>query len=264
MLLSHSVCLHCTWNSELRQPPDKMVAQFPGPYETAQGVTHTTGEIFGSGAYVLQIAAAGAAAQVKSTARTRPGLDLSHSQHAPSATNVAGGCIQTSVPTVAVSNTSMHHRLNYTLSVRVWPPQAARPLGVGCGWSAEDTLGAAFSLPVMELLELSKPRTPSGETTSTTASTTQAPGPVTSPITPQASTVAPHRNRGGAGAAAGANMIAGGAEHLSQRGPTRTQSSFHPDGGVYLSAPLLMMPPSSLAGRDTGFYLRLHVKLEGA
>ena len=54
-----------SWLSDRRQPPSKLVAQCPGPYETAQGATHTSHEIFGSGAYVLQIAAAGAAARAR-------------------------------------------------------------------------------------------------------------------------------------------------------------------------------------------------------
>ena len=75
-----------------------MVAQFPGPYETAQGVTHTTSEIFGSGGYVLQIAAARARNKAAAAARARPGLDLS------SAVDSSSGFIQSSVPTVAVSD----------------------------------------------------------------------------------------------------------------------------------------------------------------
>jgi hypothetical protein len=241
-----------------------MVAQFPGPYETALGVTHTTGEIFGSGAYALHIAAVGALAKTRSQARARPGLDLVQSQAVSSSANV-GGYIKSSVPTVPVSNTSMDDRLNYTLSVRVWPPQPARPLGVGCGWTAEDTLGAAFNLPVMEALELSKPKLPPAGATKSTTLATQAPGSVTSLVTPNGSTIAQHGpNRGGEGTGAGTGTSIGGAESLPQGGPTRAQSSFHPDGGVYLSAPLLMMPPSALAGRETGFYLRLHLKLEGA
>ena len=199
-----------------------MVAQFPGPYETAQGVTHTTSEIFGSGGYVLQIAATRARNRAAAAARARPGLDLS------SAVDSSSGFIQSSVPTVAVSNASLDGQLNYTLSVRVWPPQAARPLGTGCGWSAGDTLGAVFNIPVMESLALSEPPEPfAGATTSETSR----------------------------------RIGAGGDD---QPGPTHTKSSFHPDGGVYLSTPLLMMPPSSLAGRDTGFYLRLHLRLEAA
>lgn len=204
---------------DLRQPPIKMVAQCPGPYETAQGVTHTTSEIFGSGGYVLQIAAARARNKT-----TRPGLDIS------STVDSSSGFIHSSVPTVAVSNTSLDGRLNYTLSVRVWPPQAARPLGTGCGWSVEDTLGAVFTIPVMEFLALSQPPEPFAGGMS--------------------------ENGLGKGEV--------GTIGDDQQGPTRTRTSFHADGGVYLSEPLLMMPPSSLAGRNTGFYLRLHLRLEAA
>lgn len=228
-----SLAPHC-WSADDRRAPTKMVAQCPGPYETAQGVTHTTPEIFGSGGYVLQIAAAGAKA--RAATRVRPGLDMSQPQNSSPAVRTTGSLIHSSVPTVAVSNTSLDDRLNYSLSIRVWPPQEARSQGTGCGWSAEDTLGAVFNLPVMELLSLSKPPGPSGTTTSAAASATQ-PEPE-----PPASCTSP----------------------AAQRGLTRTLSSFHPDGGVYLSAPLLMMPPSFLAGRDTGFYLRLHLKLEAA
>eukprot|EP01044_Picomonas_judraskeda_P032499 COSAG03_NODE_12589_length_540_cov_1.376417_1_plen_97_part_00 len=96
----------------------------------------------------------------------------------------------------------------------------------------------------MDLLELSKPHEPFADAMVSLA---------------DAETEAETETEGGS-----RGHSAGGAGGRAAGGPTRTRSSFHPDGGVYLSAPLLRTPPSSLAGRDTGFYLRLHVKLEGA
>jgi hypothetical protein len=92
----------------------------------------------------------------------------------------------------------MDERLNYTLSLRVWPPMTARPETleqkqtrdtqqqtsgghsqpfpeIGCGWGPDDTAGAVFSLPVKKLIGLSQPPEPfaggaAGESGSTEAS----------------------------------------------------------------------------------------------
>lgn len=208
--------------------------------ETVRG-THTTPKIYGSGAYVLQLAAARNVA----AGRPRPGLDV------PAADEELG-YVPSSVPTVTVSNCSVDDRLNYTLALRVWPPMTAEaetaeqkqtrtlqsdqytPLEVGCGWGPGDEAGAIFSLPVKELIGLSRP------------------------LEPFADAVSPQRDTRGMKETTGGEMDPPGG------GIPRRTHGFHPDGGVYLHAPLLMMPPSSLAGRDTGLFLRLHVKLEEA
>ena len=249
--------LHVRVSIDDRLPPLKMVAQCPGPFETAQGVTHTSPEIYGSGAYVLQIAAATTRQQQQqqqqaraSGGSSRPGLDLSQAAAAvdgsdgmrgSSGGSSSVGQIQTSVPTVTVSPTSLGEQLNYSLSLRVWPPRPANPAyamrpplpGSGCGWGTEDVLGAVFNLPVKELIELSLPPQPFAAADD-------------------------DDDDGNDDDAAAAAAAAAAAQRL------RRTHSFHPDGGVYLATPLLRMPPSPLAGRDTGFFLRLHLKLEAA